>query len=271
MNQTSQENLSSSGALRAWIEAAHRKKDAETLPRGSAAVLIPILIRDGSYHVLYEVRAAKLHTQPGEICFPGGRIEEGEEPLEAAVREVTEELCVRRDQIEVVGKLDETIGPGAVPFFAYIGVLHGYRGTWSRAEVERVFTVPLDWILTHDPVVYRVRMDQRLPEDFPYEYVPGGRDYKWRSQYYPVPFYPDVRPSAALAEAGSSVMEPGAGPTAAPDREKADGAKARRQEEGMTAVTKKPEAGAVSDPVLWGVTARVTHSLARLLRAPQPL
>lgn len=201
----------SAESLRAWLEEAEARKD-RTLPKGSAAVLIPVLIRDGAYEVLYEVRAAKLHTQPGEVCFPGGRIEPGETPLEAAVRETTEELCVEKEQIEIVGALDTTIGPGGIPFYAFIGVLHGYEGTWSRAEVDRVFTLPLDWILEREPDIYQVRMRQQFPENFPFQSVPEGENYHWREQKYPIPFY------------------------------------------------------AGTDPVLWGVTARVTHSLAKFLR-----
>lgn len=211
--------------LRSWIREARERKD-RAYPRGSSAVLIPFLIRDGAYHVLYEIRAARLRSQPGEICFPGGRIEAGETPLETAVREATEELCIDRSKIEIVGALDDTIGPGTIPLFTYIGVLHDYEGTRSRAEVDTVFTQPLDWILANDPDIYRINLARKMPEDFPYEYVPGGRDYRWREQFYSVPFYPGLRTELSLFEV--------------PKTQKM--------------------------PVLWGVTARVTHSLAVLLR-----
>ena len=73
---TSCSGESSSSGLREWIARAQEKKK-RIHPRGSSSVLIPILIRDGAFHVLYEVRSSKLHTQPGEVCFPGGRIETG--------------------------------------------------------------------------------------------------------------------------------------------------------------------------------------------------
>ena len=196
--------------LRSWIREARERKD-RAYPRGSSAVLIPFLIRDGAYHVLYEIRAAKLRSQPGEICFPGGRIEAGETPLETAVREATEELCIDR---------------GRIPLFTYIALLHDYEGTRSRAEVDAVFTQPLDWILANDPEIYRINLERKMPEDFPYEYVPGGRDYRWREQFYSVPFYPGLQTDLSLFEV--------------PRTQKM--------------------------PVLWGVTARVTHSLAVLLR-----
>ena len=207
----------SASSLRDWITEGH-KNQIRNLPRGSAAVLIPILIRDGAYHVLYEVRAAKLHTQPGEICFPGGRIEPGELPLEAAVRGATEELLIHRDQIEIVGELEKTTGPGMIAFYSFIGVLNDYEGTWSEDEVERVFTIPLEWILEHDPDIYKISLERHFPDDFPNEYVPGGPDYHWRNQYHTVPFYPDAVPRKG------------------------------------------------DEPVLWGMTARVTYALAGLLR-----
>lgn len=211
--------------LRSWITEARERK-SRAYPRGSSAVLIPFLIRDGEYHVLYEIRAAGLHSQPGEICFPGGRIEAGEKPAETAVREACEELCIDKGRIEIVGALDDTIGPGTIPLFTYIGLLHDYEGSWSGEEVDAVFTVPLNWILANEPEIYRIGLARKMPEDFPYEYVPGGRDYRWREQFYSVPFYPQLKKDLSLFDLP--------------------------KEQTM--------------PVLWGVTARVTHSLSVLLR-----
>lgn len=213
-----EDGKATAASLRDWI-AEGNERQVRNLPRGSSSVLIPILIRDGAYHVLYEVRAADLHTQPGEICFPGGRIEPGERPLEAAVREAAEELSISRDQIEIIGELEKTVGPGGIAFYSYIGVLNSYDWTWSKDEVERVFTIPLDWIVKHDPEIYRIRLERSFPDDFPYEYVPGGTEYHWRNQYHTVPFYPE-------------------------------------------AIVRKGD-----EPVLWGMTARVTYALAQVLRA----
>ena len=51
------------------------------------AVLVPLVEANGELHLLYEVRAATLQRQPGEVCFPGGRIEEGETAVQCALRE----------------------------------------------------------------------------------------------------------------------------------------------------------------------------------------
>ena len=242
----------SADGLRSWISRARERK-SRAYPRGSSAVLIPFLIRDGVCHVLYEVRATKLRSQPGEICFPGGRIEEGENPLETAVREATEELCIDRSRIEIVGSLDDTIGPGAIPLFTYIGVLHDYAGTWSRAEVDRVFTVP-------------IRLMREMPEDFPYEYVPGGRDYRWRDQYYSVPFYPQLPTSLSLfAAAGTQTADAAAFTGQGHSGGKGSDTGSGTEPENMDNTAFDGRSG-VQLPVLWGVTARVTHALAILLR-----
>lgn len=258
------EGISPDG-LRSWISRARERK-SRLYPRGSSSVLIPFLIRDGVCHVLYEIRAAKLRSQPGEICFPGGRIEEGETPLETAVREATEELCIDRTGIEIVGSLDDTIGPGAIPLFTYIGVLHDYEGTWSRAEVDRVFTVPLDWILTHDPEIYKIRLMREMPEDFPYEYVPGGRGYRWRDQYYSVPFYPQLPTALSLFAIPGAVTADAAvfsGQGHSGGRGSDTGSEPERENMENTAFNDR---SGVKLPVLWGVTARVTNALAILLR-----
>src|SRR5699024_7104932 len=60
-----------------------------------AAVLLPLVEVDGETHILFEVRSNKMRRQPGDICFPGGRVEEFDETkLATAIRETSEELGV---------------------------------------------------------------------------------------------------------------------------------------------------------------------------------
>ncbi len=53
---------------------------------GQYAVLVPLVEREGKLHILYEVRSQDMRRQPGEVCFPGGRIEGDETPEACAIR-----------------------------------------------------------------------------------------------------------------------------------------------------------------------------------------
>ncbi len=153
------------------------------------AVLIPLVFRKGEYHVLFEVRARELRNQPGEICFPGGAVEHGESRFAAAVRETVEELKIKRSQIEVIAPMDELITPAGMVITPFLGVIRGYRGTFSPDEVDRVFTVPLRWFAENEPESYQTEVLTNPGDDFPYDRIPGGRDYQWRRGKYEVLFY----------------------------------------------------------------------------------
>ncbi len=156
-----------------------------------AAVCIPLIETESGYDILFEVRSAGIGSQPGDICFPGGSLEEGETTEEAAIRETMEELQIERDRIEVLGLMDVFGGgSGMLYVYPYAALLSGYEGTFSPDEVERVFTVPLAFFLTHEPEVYHTRLTVHPEEGFPYARIQGGREYGWRERREEVLFYP---------------------------------------------------------------------------------
>lgn len=163
------------------------------VPRG-AAVLIPLVETSEGLAIVLEVRARTLVVQPGEVCLPGGGIEPGETPQEAAVRETCEELLVGPEQIELLGELSTLDGPGGRALHAFVAKLSSYRGTFSPDEVDRTFMLPLQWLLDHDPEVYRVALVPHHPDDYPWELVPGDKAYPWRARVNEVPFYRGTDP-----------------------------------------------------------------------------
>jgi 8-oxo-dGTP pyrophosphatase MutT (NUDIX family) len=83
-------------------------EDRLTGEEREAAVLAPIVTRDGNDHVLFTKRADHLSDHPGQMSFPGGGREPGDDDLLAtALREANEEVGLRPEEVEVVGRLDD--------------------------------------------------------------------------------------------------------------------------------------------------------------------
>ena len=73
--------------------------------KGRFAVLIPLINRNGTWEIIYELRSKNI-TQPGEVSFPGGKVEHGESFMQTAIRETLEELRIDRENINLIGELD---------------------------------------------------------------------------------------------------------------------------------------------------------------------
>ena len=163
----------------------HRMESLSLSPY-QAAVMVPLLQRGGRWHMLFEKRSSAVR-QGGELCYPGGIVEKGETPEEAALRECTEELLIEREQMDTPIPMFALTGPGGINIFSYLCVLHGYRGTWSEDEVDHTFTVPVEELLKCRPLTGHGRLRTVLDQDFPYALIPGGRDYPFRD--IPKTFY----------------------------------------------------------------------------------
>lgn len=122
-----------------------------------AAVLIPVVRVDDRPHLMFLRRPQSMREHSGQIAFPGGRLEAGESPLEAALREAEEELGIVPDRLEVLGR-DAGI-PTITRYFVHPIV------AWFDAppelrpnpgEVEETFYADLPGLL--DPAIYDGRL-----------------------------------------------------------------------------------------------------------------
>lgn len=155
------------------------------------SVMIPLIKRDGEIHLLFEKRAFTLRNQPGEISFPGGRIEKGESPREAAIRETAEELLISEDEIEIYSEGDFVVNPYAAIIYTFVGEIKKDfdKISPSEDEVEKVFTVPLSYFLKTKPKSYKINLRVERNKEFPYHLIPNGVNYKFKRGREEVLFY----------------------------------------------------------------------------------
>jgi len=124
------------------------KKIAEVRPIRPAAVLVPIVDHPEPTLLLTQ-RAQHLPDHPGQVSFPGGKIDKSDEsPLASALREAEEEIGLARSSVEPLGYLDlymTTLGYRIVPVIAR--VKPGFTLTLNESEVDAVFEVPFGFLM----------------------------------------------------------------------------------------------------------------------------
>lgn len=170
----------------AWLE--HRQPQLMD-GTGNYAVLVPIVTVDGAPHILYEVRASHMRRQPGEICFPGGRMEPGECPVDTALRECSEELGISSDYITVLGQLDFVVHRTNYllhPILASVELCHI---SINPDEVAETFLVPLSHLLNHPEEVYGCTLTPQPDEGFTYDKLGMDEPYRWQIGREQVPIY----------------------------------------------------------------------------------
>lgn len=156
------------------------------------SVLIPLIERDGDWEVIFELRAKNMKSQPGEISFPGGRLEKNESYEEAAIRETIEELRIKEENINVVGELDYLVSYANITIHCFLALISGVNVDKiqpNKEEVDHLFTVPIKYFLDNDPKIYYLDLTTMDNDEFPYNLIPNGKDYNWRRGKHSVYFY----------------------------------------------------------------------------------
>lgn len=121
-----------------------------------AAVLVPIVDRDEPT-VILTLRPETLRQHAGQIAFPGGRIDPGDDgPVGAALREAEEEIRLPRDQVEVIGTADTYRTITGFEVTPVIGVVPPDLSLRPEpSEVAAIFEVPLRYLLNPEHQVVR--------------------------------------------------------------------------------------------------------------------
>ncbi len=176
--------------LKERLQVVNTRKDfePEDMP---AAVMVPLLEKEGKYHVLFQVRGKELRRQPGQISFPGGKYESSDiSPWEAAKRETMEELGLASADIEYIGDLDYYPSPIGVKIYPFVGKLHSQDFRLNSAEVDEVFCVALEDLLAMEPRMAVMQVGTSPVGEFPFDLLPNyNPTWKYRKSYE-VYFYP---------------------------------------------------------------------------------
>jgi 8-oxo-dGTP pyrophosphatase MutT (NUDIX family) len=138
-----------------------------------AAVLIPLLLKEDGLSVLLTQRTDHLHDHAGQISFPGGRMDPGEQsPNETALRESFEEIGLDPSRVEIIGHLPQYLTVSGYSVTPVVGLVQPQAEyVLDKFEVADVFEVPLRFLL--DPANHQVRL---------WESEQGGR------RFYSMPY-----------------------------------------------------------------------------------
>ena len=154
----------------------------EAAPEGrrASAVLVPILDRGDHLELILTMRSSTLRHHAGQISFPGGRLDDGETVIEAALRESQEEIGLNPDLVDIRGFLPGVITTANFHIAPVLGLIKTHPElTAAPDEVERILIEPLAPLLDRGRHGRQAKEYQGQPYqtwviDHPSEYIWGA-------------------------------------------------------------------------------------------------
>ena len=114
-----------------------------------AAVLFPIIKTNDNYEVILTTRSEDVLSHPGQVCFPGGRLDSNDKNMiDCAKREAFEEVGIKPNQLEILGELDNCITGTNYSITPIMGLIMGeFVPKIQEKEVANLFRVPINFFL----------------------------------------------------------------------------------------------------------------------------
>ena len=117
----------------------------------AAAVLIAIIDRDGEAMVLLTQRTEHLSSHSGQVAFPGGKIDRGESPQQAALREAQEEVGLESSQVRLLVTFGTYFTGSGYSIAPVVAIVEGEPElTLNEDEVAAAFEVPLSYLMDYN-------------------------------------------------------------------------------------------------------------------------
>ncbi|MEO4001377.1 CoA pyrophosphatase [Mesorhizobium sp. CAU 1732] len=144
-----------------------------------AAVLIPVVDRDGEASVILTKRTDTLRSHAGQVAFPGGRIDATDPTPEfTALRETEEEIGLGQEFIEIVGRMPDYVSGSGFRIVPVLSIVQpGFVLTINRDEVDDAFEVPLSFLM--DPANHNRESRVWQERERFYYTMPFGDRYIW--------------------------------------------------------------------------------------------
>src|SRR5512136_389071 len=134
------------------ILSARERKVIEHPPFSHAAVLVPLFKKGEDCHLLFTKRSEQVKYHKGEISFPGGVVDEQDSELEGtALREASEEIGLKEDDVQIIGVLDDIVTITEFIVTPIVGLFpYPYPFNVSEIEIAELIEVPLASLLDED-------------------------------------------------------------------------------------------------------------------------
>ena len=141
-----------------------------------AGVIIPVFENNGRLFITLTKRTDTVRIHKGEVSLPGGVYEECDGTrLETALRECFEEIGVRREDIEIIGRTDDLYTLTGYVITPYVGIIpYPYSFNTNPQEVAYLIHLPFDHLKNSQPVLEEAKHRDRL-EWVPSIYYNGDR------------------------------------------------------------------------------------------------
>ena len=141
-----------------------------------AAVLFPFIEKDKQLNVILTTRSKEVVSHPGQVCFPGGKLDKTDKNLiECAKREAFEEIGIKPNQIKVLGQIDQCITGTAYKVTPIVALISSeYIPVIQESEVADLFEVPFDFFLDKN----NLKMEKANYKGKNYSYY----QYNWKNK-----------------------------------------------------------------------------------------